>query len=94
MNIKIGILNVPKHYNKHDLIHFVTEPVTGKWAIYTSNYMSLRRVTIKKVYIYIKLHVFRGVSRENVIYCHMYNKLRLVKGVSRENAIKFHVHVN
>ena len=24
MNIKIGILNVPKHCNKHDLIHFVT----------------------------------------------------------------------
>ena len=24
MNIKIGILNVPKHWNKHDLIHFVT----------------------------------------------------------------------
>ena len=26
MNIKIGILNVPKHCNKHDLIHFVTVP--------------------------------------------------------------------
>ena len=25
MNIKIGILNVPKHCNKHDLIHFVTK---------------------------------------------------------------------
>ena len=25
MNIKIGILNVPKHGNKHDLIHFVTD---------------------------------------------------------------------
>ena len=24
MNIKIGILNVLKHGNKHDLIHFVT----------------------------------------------------------------------
>ena len=24
LNIKIGILNVPKHYNKHDLIQFVT----------------------------------------------------------------------
>ena len=24
MNIKIGILNVPKHCHKHDLIHFVT----------------------------------------------------------------------
>ena len=24
MNIKSGILNVPKHCNKHDLIHFVT----------------------------------------------------------------------
>ena len=24
MNIKIGILNVPKHGNKHDLIYFVT----------------------------------------------------------------------
>ena len=24
MNIKIGILNVPKHDNTHDLIHFVT----------------------------------------------------------------------
>ena len=24
MNIKIGILNVPKHGNKHVLIHFVT----------------------------------------------------------------------
>ena len=24
MNIKIGILNVPKHGNKYDLIHFVT----------------------------------------------------------------------
>ena len=24
MNIKIGILNVPKHENKYDLIHFVT----------------------------------------------------------------------
>ena len=27
MNIKIGILNVPKHGNKHDLIHFVTVTV-------------------------------------------------------------------
>ena len=27
MNIKIGILNVPKHSNKHDLIHFVTKSV-------------------------------------------------------------------
>ena len=25
MNIKNGILNVPKHGNKHDLIHFVTK---------------------------------------------------------------------
>ena len=25
MNIKIDILNVPKHCNKHDLIHFVTD---------------------------------------------------------------------
>ena len=25
MNIKNGILNVPKHCNKHDLIHFVTQ---------------------------------------------------------------------
>ena len=25
MNIKIDILNVPKHCNKHDLIHFVTQ---------------------------------------------------------------------
>ena len=25
LNIKIGILNVPKHCNKHDLIHFVTQ---------------------------------------------------------------------
>ena len=24
MNIKNGILNVPKHGNNHDLIHFVT----------------------------------------------------------------------
>ena len=30
MNIKIGILNVPKHCNKHDLIHFVTEPPHDK----------------------------------------------------------------
>ena len=28
MNIKIGILNVPKHCNKHDLIHFVTVPIS------------------------------------------------------------------
>ena len=27
MNIKIGILNVPKHCNKHDLIHFVTKGI-------------------------------------------------------------------
>ena len=26
MNIKIGILNVPKLVNKYDLIHFVTQP--------------------------------------------------------------------
>ena len=25
MNIKIGILNVPKHGSKYDLIHFVTD---------------------------------------------------------------------
>ena len=25
MNVKNGILNVPKHGNKHDLIHFVTD---------------------------------------------------------------------
>ena len=29
MNIKIGILNVPKHCNKHDLIHFVTAILTN-----------------------------------------------------------------
>ena len=34
MNIKIGILNVPKHCNKHDLIHFVTQLTTviNDWA--------------------------------------------------------------
>ena len=37
MNIKIGILNVPKHCNKHDLIHFVT---SGKKR--TSEAASLR----------------------------------------------------
>ena len=31
MNIKIGILNVPKHDNKHDLIHHVTY---GSWLVY------------------------------------------------------------
>ena len=30
MNIKIGILNVPKHDNKHDLIHFVTSGETAQ----------------------------------------------------------------
>ena len=28
LNIKIGFLNVPKHGNKHDLIHFVTFDLT------------------------------------------------------------------
>ena len=32
MNIKIGILNVPKHGNKHNLIHFVTVCLTGEAA--------------------------------------------------------------
>ena len=32
MNIKIGILNVPKHDNKHDLIHFVTDIRHTVWA--------------------------------------------------------------
>ena len=39
MNIKIGILNVPKHYNKHDLIHFVTtdeQDATCMWEIEAS----------------------------------------------------------
>ena len=30
MNIKTGILNVPKHCNKHDLIHFVTVSLLSK----------------------------------------------------------------
>ena len=29
MNIKIGILNMLKHDNKHDLIHFVTVVALG-----------------------------------------------------------------
>ena len=29
MNIKISILNVPKHCNKHDLIHFITGAGVG-----------------------------------------------------------------
>ena len=36
MNIKIGILNVPKHCNKHDLIHFVT-----LWVWYSLGIFSL-----------------------------------------------------
>ena len=37
MNIKIGILNVPKHRNKHDLIHLVTLCIdfTSKYKIKT-----------------------------------------------------------
>ena len=31
MNIKICILNVPNHGNKHDLIHFVT--ITNRLAL-------------------------------------------------------------
>ena len=48
MNIKIGILNVPKHCNKHDLIHFVTMySLTGlrldqyKWQIFGLPYKIL-----------------------------------------------------
>ena len=33
MNIKIGILNVPKPDNKHDLIHFVTMCELHSWYI-------------------------------------------------------------
>ena len=33
MNIKNGILNVPKHGNKHDLIHFVIHTKTNLLAI-------------------------------------------------------------
>ena len=59
MNIKIGILNVPKHGNKHDLIHFVTNNTAGKQhrfdnllisVLQISNfYISVRTVGKKKV---------------------------------------------
>ena len=37
MNIKIGILNVPKHCNKHDLIYFVTQHpyLANCWKIFS-----------------------------------------------------------
>ena len=38
MNIKIGILNVPKHDNKHDLIHFVTILETQPGVVSYNNY--------------------------------------------------------
>ena len=38
MNIKIGILNVPKHCNKHDLIHFVTGG-DYKWLLHYRYYL-------------------------------------------------------
>ena len=37
MNIKIGILNVPKHCNKHDLIHFVKKNIFFYNAITQNN---------------------------------------------------------
>ena len=37
MNIKIGILNVPKHCNKHDLIHFVTMTKMPAMPLYGKN---------------------------------------------------------
>ena len=42
MNIKIGILNVPKHDNKHDLIHFVTEfPLIWKAKYWETKFLAL-----------------------------------------------------
>ena len=33
MNIKIGILNVPKHCHKNDLIHFVRNSLFCRWSL-------------------------------------------------------------
>ena len=43
MNIKIGILNVSKHCNKHDLIHFVTsgEPAQSRQSLHSSHTWSM-----------------------------------------------------
>ena len=41
MNIKIGILNVPKHGNKHDLIHFVTMSVEVDIHVLDSFYLMI-----------------------------------------------------
>ena len=71
MNIKIGILNVPKHGNKHDLIHFVTNNTAGKQhrfdnllisVLQISNfYISVRTVGKKKKSVAFLLSVSIGV---------------------------------
>ena len=59
MNIKNGILNVPKHGNKHDLIHFLTK----------CKYMQLKKF---KVYEFVLLHYkfwpFRWVCPESAFW--------------------------
>ena len=47
MNIKIGILNVPKHDNEHDLIHLVTKAqadLSLRWAYSHFVGFAMRRI--------------------------------------------------
>ena len=48
MNIKIGILNVPKQGNKHDLIHFVTQfSVTVVRCRFTMDALSSQNLNVR-----------------------------------------------
>ena len=49
MNNKIGILNVPKHGNKHDLIHFVT-PTSSREKRYQPEAEPCHNLFITKVH--------------------------------------------
>ena len=53
MNIKIGILNVPKHCNKHDLIHFVTCSHTYR----KSQGQAMWRIVLASVYTVLNIAV-------------------------------------
>ena len=44
MNIKNGILNVPEHNNKYDLIHFVTSTDQKKIVFIPFNLLKLQQI--------------------------------------------------
>ena len=78
MNIKISILNVPKHCNKHDLIHFVTGClIWGRCS--TSNTLRLLKLQKRAARLILNADIltsskwlFQELKR---VQYHMYNMI-------------------